>query len=77
MVPRIVRFALSSDGKIVALKVLERRNPLFDGITTGALVGDELYYVANSQLDKVADGKIKSGVALNPLRVLAVRVQQR
>jgi DNA-binding beta-propeller fold protein YncE len=73
MVPRIVRFALSSDGRaITAMKVLERRNPLFDGITTGTLVGDQLYYVSNNQLDKVAGGKIIAGVTLDPLRILAI-----
>jgi DNA-binding beta-propeller fold protein YncE len=78
MVPRIVRFALNTDGnKIVGMKILEQRNPLFDGITTGVLVSDQLYYVANSQLDKVSDGKIKPSVRLDPLRVLALDVQHR
>ena len=73
VIPRIVRFALTSDSrKIAGMKVLERRNPLFDGLTTGALIGDQFYYVANSQLDKVANGKIKAGVALDPLRILAI-----
>jgi hypothetical protein len=76
MVPRIVRFGLSSDGRaIVGMDVLERRNPLFDGITTGALVGGQLYYVANSQLDKVVDGKVKAGVTLKPLQILTVGVR--
>ncbi|HWF46377.1 MAG TPA: hypothetical protein VG168_05185, partial [Bryobacteraceae bacterium] len=78
MVPRIVRFALSSGGsEILSMKVLERRNPLFDGITTGALVGDQLYYVANTQLDKVVDGKIKKSVKLDPLRILAISIRPR
>ena len=76
MLPRIVRFALSPSGnEIVAMTVLERRNPLFDGITTGSLVGDQLYYVANSQLDKVTEGKIKAHVRLDPLRILALGVE--
>ncbi len=76
MAPRIVRFVLSSDGsKITDMKVLERRNPLFDGITTGVLVGDQLYYVPNNQLDKVVGGKIAAGVTLDPLRILTVDVE--
>jgi hypothetical protein len=76
MLPRIVRFTLSPGGnEIVAMTILERRNPLFDGITTGSVVGDQFYYIANSQLDKVADGKIKAHVRLDPLRILAIHVQ--
>jgi len=75
MVPRIVRFVLSSDSsRITDMKVLERRNPLFDGITTGVLVGDQLYYVPNNQLDKVVSGKIAAGVTLDPLRILTMDV---
>lgn len=69
MVPRIVQFRLSADGRnILGMNTLERRNPSFDGITTGALVDGELYYVANPQIDK------KNGAKLNPLRILAVHV---
>jgi hypothetical protein len=78
MVPRIVRFALTSDNrKIVGMKIIERRNPLFEGLTTGTLIDDQLYYVANNQLDKVANGKIKAGVVLDPLRILAIDVPSR
>ncbi len=69
MLPRIVQFKLSNSGReIVGMTTLERRNPLFDGITTGALVNNELYYVANPQMDK------KGAAKLDPLRILAVRV---
>jgi len=71
MVPRIVQFGLSKSGKeIVDMKVVERRNPLFDGLTTGALVGNDLYYVANPQIDK------KNGGRLDPLQILAIRVKR-
>lgn len=70
MVPRVVQFRLSPDRhSIVAMTTLERRNPLFDGITTGALVNDTLYYVANPQIGK------KSGSNLNNLQILAVKVR--
>lgn len=69
MVPRIVRFSLSADNrKVIDMTVLERRNPLFDGITTGALVGDKLYYVANPQTDN------KGGIRRDPLQILALSV---
>lgn len=77
MVPRIVRFDLSADGRaILNMQILERRNPVFDGITTGAVTGDEFLYVANSQLDKLVNGKIASGVSLAPLRVLSIDLVQ-
>jgi hypothetical protein len=38
--------------EIAALTVLERRNPAFDGITTGVIAGNSFYYIANPQTDK-------------------------
>jgi hypothetical protein len=69
MLPRIVEFRLSYNRlQIVAMTVLERRNQAFDGITTGAVVQNDLYYVANPQTDK------SSGAELHPLQVFSVRV---
>ena len=69
MLPRVVQFRLSDNGReIIGMRILERRNPLFDGITTGALVDGRLYYVANPQTDK------KNGAKPNPLRIMAVHV---
>lgn len=69
MLPRIVQFRLTNSGREIAnMRVLERRNPSFDGITTGVLVGGELCYVANPQIDK------KNSAKLNPLQIFAVRV---
>jgi DNA-binding beta-propeller fold protein YncE len=68
MLPRIVEFRLDGDRQqIVAMRILERRNPAFDGITTGVIVGNEFYYVANPQTEK-------NGPSVNPLRVLGVRI---
>jgi hypothetical protein len=50
------------------MKVLERRNPSFDGITTGVVVRNDLYYVANPHTDK------ESGADLHPLQVFSVRI---
>jgi hypothetical protein len=69
MLPRIAEFRLSENHlQIVDMRVLERRNPAFDGITTGVLVRNDLYYVANPQADK------KSDYELRPLRVFRVPV---
>jgi hypothetical protein len=70
MVPRIVQFRLNPDARgIIAMTTLERRNPLFDGITTGALVSDTLYYVANPQIGK------RSSANGNKLQILALKVR--
>ncbi len=52
MVPRIVQLFLNAAHDITGMRILERRNPLFDGITTGALIGVNFYFVANGQSAK-------------------------
>jgi hypothetical protein len=53
MAPRVARFNLSRDLRsIERFELLERRNPLFDGIRTGVIVGAEFYYMANVQDEK-------------------------
>jgi hypothetical protein len=67
MVPRVVRLFLSLDGKRVErFQVLERRHPLFDGVTTGVLVGNEFFYMANIQDDKTR--------SYNPIRLLCLHL---
>ncbi len=69
MLPRIIRLRLDRRGmRVVGMTVLERRNPLFDGITTGVIVGKQMYYVANPQTDK------KGSAKLDALQILAVQV---
>src|SRR5262249_38777531 len=65
--PRIVRMTLSHDlHSIESFDVLERRNPLFDGVTTGVLVGRDFYYMANIQDDKKSEFK--------PIVILKLRI---
>ena len=67
MAPRVVRLVLSHDLRAIQrFEVLERRNPLFDGVTTGVVAGGEFFYMANIQDDK------KSG--FNPITVLKLRL---
>ncbi len=67
MTPRVVRMTLSRDLRAIdRFDVLERRNPLFDGITTGVIIGNELFYMANIQDDK------KSG--FTPITILKVHL---
>ena len=72
MLPRIVEFRTSANhSRITAIRVLERRNPAFDGITTGVIVGKDLYYVANPQADK------QNGMDWRPLQIFSVPVPTR
>ncbi|MBZ5603911.1 MAG: hypothetical protein LAO79_16555 [Acidobacteriia bacterium] len=65
--PRVVRMHLSRDLRsIERFDVLERRNPLFDGVTTGVVVGRDFYFMANTQDEK------KSG--FNPIAILKLNL---
>jgi sugar lactone lactonase YvrE len=76
---RVLRIRLNAQrDTIVSAQVLESYNPLFEGITTGAVVGDRFYFVANTQLHKMAaDGSIPVGVHFNPLQVLELSLATR
>jgi hypothetical protein len=53
MTPRVARFHLSRDLRSIArFEVLERGDPLFDGVSTGVIDGDDFYYMANRQDDR-------------------------
>jgi hypothetical protein len=49
--------------------VLEAYNPLFDGVTTGAVTGDKLVFVANVQFRKMGKSE-----RFDPLHVLQLRL---
>ena len=67
MAPRVVRIVLARNGKTAAhFDVLERGNPLFDGVTTGVVVRKTFYYMANIQDEKATDFK--------PISVLTLRL---
>lgn len=67
MSPRVVRLHLNRqhDG-IERFEVLERRNPLFDGVTTGVIAGRNFYFMANIQDEKRPDAKF------DPLTILRI-----
>jgi sugar lactone lactonase YvrE len=70
---RIVRFRLGRTMEAIeSEEVLESRNPRFDIPTTGVVVGRSLYYIANSQLDRVDQGRIKPDAKLVEPVVLQV-----
>jgi sugar lactone lactonase YvrE/dienelactone hydrolase len=75
----VVRLFLNKEGdRVERERVVESFNPLFEIPTTGVLVGDELFYIANSQLRKLNDaGVIPAGTALNEVRILRAAVRGR
>jgi sugar lactone lactonase YvrE len=52
---RVVRLPLSGDGRsVTGAEILVARHPLFEEPTTGIPVGDRFYFIANSQIEKMA-----------------------
>ncbi len=74
---RVLRLHLNAEqNTIVSGQVLESYNPLFEGITTGAIAGNQFYFVANTQLHKMgSDGAVPAEVQINPLHVLRVSLK--
>ena len=67
MQPRIVRLSLNRNLRaITRWEVLERRNPLFEGVTTGVLADNDFFYMANIQDDKKSN--------FNPITILKLRL---
>ena len=53
---RVMKYETMFDWSMITkAKVLESYDPMFDGITTAAIAGDDLYFVANTQLRKKKD----------------------
>jgi len=61
--PQITRFDVSGSGRSVsAARALERRHPAQTDPTTGAPARGAFYYIANAQLDRLAeDQSLKAG----------------
>ena len=71
---RVVRFVLSPEGdQIVRTEVLEANHPSFILPTTGTIVEDAIYVVANAQLRSFdADGNIWPHEKLHPIDIIRV-----
>jgi hypothetical protein len=71
----VARYFLSKDfNRVDSFKVIERDHPLLIQPTTGVIVGSELYYIANSQLQHFrrlfkSDGSFPAG-ELNEVVIL-------
>jgi hypothetical protein len=72
---RVVRFRLDDAGNaVVGADVLERGDAMLGIPTTGTVVGDRFYYVANSQIDRLADDDRLRPAATSPPPLTVVRV---
>lgn len=69
---RIMEFTLKIDyQQITAARVLASYDPMFDGITTAAIAGDQLYFVSNTQFRKMG----KPEETFDPLKILRVSLR--
>lgn len=59
----ISRYYLNEKGDgIKEVKVLEKNHPMMDHPTTGVLVDNEFYYIANSQFEKISEEGVLSPI---------------
>jgi hypothetical protein len=73
---RVVRYILNPRmDAITSAEVLETYNPLFDVPTTGALVGDSLYFMANTQIQKMKEHRVMPPLSeLNDIQILKLKL---
>jgi hypothetical protein len=74
---RVVRYVLNAQmNAITRAEVLETYNPLFDIPTTGTIVGDSLYFMGNTQIDKMKgeNGAMPPLSELNDIQILKLKL---
>jgi hypothetical protein len=73
--PRVAAFKLSKDGnRVTQTSVLENRTQFTALPTTGALRGNDFYFIANSQIDNLNGDKVMDVTKLAPVRIAVVRL---
>jgi hypothetical protein len=73
----IIKFTLDDTwSSLVKLEFLASNDPQFDTPTTGVIVGDALYFIANSQLLQIMGnkGKIKDPEKLKETVIMKVKL---
>lgn len=61
---------------IVKQEIIEAHNPLFENITTGVIVDDQFFMMANPQLSKINnDGILAPMDELNTVKVISVKLE--
>jgi hypothetical protein len=73
--PRIAAFRLSKDGlQVTQTSVLENRSAFTVLPTTGALHGNDFYFIVNSQLDNLNNGHVMDITKLERVRIGVLRL---
>lgn len=73
--PRIASFKLSRDGnRVTQTTVLENRTPFTVLPTTGAVRGNDFYFIANSQIDNLNADKVMDVTKLAAVRIAVLRL---
>ena len=73
--PRIAYLKLSADGtRVTKTTVLENRSQFTSLPTTGAIRGSDFYFISNSHIDNLNDGKILDVTQLEPVRIAVVHL---
>ena len=73
---RVMRWRLSPDGrKVVGSEVLERGTDLVKNPTTGAILNDKFYFMANTGIQNLDSDKIVDESKLEPVKIAVVALQ--
>jgi DNA-binding beta-propeller fold protein YncE len=73
--PRIAAFKLSKDGnRVTQTIVLENRTSFTVLPTTGAIRGNDFYFIANSQIDNLNGDKVMDVTKLAAVRIAVLRL---
>jgi hypothetical protein len=73
---RVARWRLSPDGlKVASTDVFEYRTPLISFPTTGAILGGEFYFIANTGIANYKDGKVVDPSKLEPIKIAVATLE--
>jgi hypothetical protein len=73
---RVGRFRLSDNGLSVKhTEILESRTPLVSFPTTGAILGDRFYFIANTGIANLKDDKIIDPAKLEPIHIAVLSLK--
>jgi hypothetical protein len=73
--PRVAAFKLSKDGyRVTQATVLENRTQFTALPTTGAIRGNDFYFIVNSQIDNLNGDKVMDVTKLAAVRIAVVRL---
>jgi hypothetical protein len=71
-----MRWQLSPGGrKVTASEILEHRTELVSDPTTGAVFGDNFYFIANTGIYNLEDDKIVDPAKLEPVHIAVVALK--